>query len=111
MNSTIQVLRAVPELHTALSTFDGRGNTNKDLIAAMRDLYRGMGQTTEGFPPYKFLQLLRVVAPQFAETRQGVFTQQGLYCSDSISHGRHYGGNDAITIQTQMNAGFKSSIL
>ncbi|KAF9516715.1 hypothetical protein BS47DRAFT_1315175 [Hydnum rufescens UP504] len=76
MNSTIQVLRAVPELHTALSTFDGRGNTNKDLIAAMRDLYRGMGQTTEGFPPYKFLQLLRVVAPQFAETRQGVYAQQ-----------------------------------
>lgn len=77
MNSTIQVLRAVPELHTALSTYDGRGDMNKELIAAMRDLYRGMAQTTEGFPPFKFLQLLRTVAPQFAETRQGAFAQQG----------------------------------
>lgn len=77
MNSTVQVLRAVPELHTALGSFTGRGDMNKDLVSTMRDLYRTMGQTTEGIPPIAFLQLLRQVAPQFAETRQGHYAQQG----------------------------------
>lgn len=77
MNATVQVLRAVPELHTALGQFSGRGDMNKDLIASMRDLYKDMGKTTDGIPPIRFLQVLRQVEPRFAEVRQGAYAQQG----------------------------------
>ncbi|KDQ16979.1 hypothetical protein BOTBODRAFT_106145 [Botryobasidium botryosum FD-172 SS1] len=79
MNSTVQCLRAIPELRAALQNFTGRGDPNKDLTAGLRDLYTGMSKTTEGFPPFIFLEasiLLRRVAPQFAEQRQGMYAQQ-----------------------------------
>lgn len=79
MNATVQVLRAVPELHTALGQFSGRGDMNKDLIASMRDLYKDMGKTTDGIPPIRFLQVLRQVEPRFAEVRQGAYAQQGKH--------------------------------
>jgi len=79
MNATIQVLRAIPELHTALGIFQGGGNMNRELIASMRDLYRDMGTTTEGLPPARFLQVLRQVEPRFAEVRQGFYAQQGAH--------------------------------
>lgn len=81
MNATIQVLRAVPELHTALGNFQGRGDMNKELIASMRDLYSDMGKTTEGLPPARFLQVLRQVEPRFAELRQGFYAQQGAHAT------------------------------
>jgi ubiquitin carboxyl-terminal hydrolase 14 len=102
MNATVQVLRAVPELHTALGNFQGRGDMNKDLIASMRDLYIDMGKTTEGLPPIRFLQILRQVEPRFAEVRQGAYAQQGTY-SNSASND----DNPNAHYQTPMNAGFK----
>ena len=77
MAATVQVLRAVPELHTTLDLFQGRGDANKDLVASMRDLYKDMGKTTDGLPPIRFLQVLRQVEPRFAEIRQGAYAQQG----------------------------------
>ncbi|GAA5863401.1 hypothetical protein JCM8547_006970 [Rhodosporidiobolus lusitaniae] len=79
MNSTVQVLRAIPELQSALN--DSRGQAvhpDTHLTHSLRDLYSNMGQTTEGFPPLAFLNMLRQFAPQFAErSRQtGAYAQQ-----------------------------------
>ncbi|KAF8308379.1 cysteine proteinase [Clavulina sp. PMI_390] len=84
MNATLQVLRGVPELHTALDGFNRRGDGAADLTAAMRDLYVDMGKTTDDMPPIRFLQLLRQLYPRFAEMRQGHFAQQGR-CSQVCS--------------------------
>lgn len=84
MAATVQVLRAVPELHTTLDLFQGRGDANKDLVASMRDLYKDMGKTTDGLPPIRFLQVLRQVEPRFAEIRQGSYAQQGALCHSHI---------------------------
>lgn len=75
MNATVQAMRAIPELQTALkehvlsfmivfyptnmaahSYVPGTG-PQSSLTGAMRDLYNAMGKTTEGFPPYMFLQV------------------------------------------------------
>ncbi|SPO25073.1 related to ubiquitin-specific protease [Ustilago trichophora] len=81
LNSTLQVLRAIPELQTALGQFDGNlggADGERNLTAALRDLYKNLSQTTEPFPPFAFLTILRQVAPQFAEkARDGhSFAQQ-----------------------------------
>ncbi|BGP43280.1 deubiquitinating enzyme [Rhodotorula kratochvilovae] len=79
MNSTVQVLRAIPELQSALnSSQDAAGQPNAQLTRSLRDLYKSMGQTTEGFPPLSFLSMLRQFAPQFAERSRatGQYAQQ-----------------------------------
>lgn len=81
LNSTLQVLRAIPELQTALGHFDGTlggADGERNLTAALRDLYKNLSQTTEPFPPFALLTILRQVAPQFAEkSRDGHnFAQQ-----------------------------------
>ncbi|GAA5983336.1 hypothetical protein JCM11641_006037 [Rhodosporidiobolus odoratus] len=79
MNSTIQVLRAIPELQTALNDSQGAAaQPDLHLTHSLRDLYRNMGRTTDGFPPLAFLGMLRQFAPQFAErSRQsGQYAQQ-----------------------------------
>ncbi|KIS69819.1 ubiquitin-specific protease UBP6 [Mycosarcoma maydis] len=81
LNATLQVLRAIPELQTALGQFDGNlggADGERNLTAALRDLYKNLSETTEPFPPFAFLTILRQVAPQFAEmTRDGHgFAQQ-----------------------------------
>lgn len=81
LNSTLQVLRAIPEMQVALNQFAGTvGSANGDsnLSASLRDLYKSLGSTTEAFPPLVFLTILRQVAPQFAEQQRegGGFAQQ-----------------------------------
>jgi ubiquitin carboxyl-terminal hydrolase 14 len=87
LNSTLQTLRAVPELQEQLAKYTpapnvgpsgntlgdlsmfglgGMGNS-LDLTASLRDLYKQMSQTQEGFPPLVFLNALRAAFPQFAE--------------------------------------------
>ena len=84
LNSTLQTLRAIPELQTELlaykqSSGNGSGNldlsqfglsglgASGDLVASLRDLYKQMGSTQEGFPPLMFLNAFRTAYPQFAE--------------------------------------------
>ncbi|KAH8597761.1 ubiquitin carboxyl-terminal hydrolase 14 [Bisporella sp. PMI_857] len=86
LNSTLQTLRFVPELNDALvkytpapasqttgntlgnlSMFGNSLGSSADLTASLRDLYKQMSQTQEGFPPLAFLNALRMVHPQFAE--------------------------------------------
>lgn len=88
LNSTLQTLRAVPELqqelvkYTPASSAGGPSGSSLgdlsmfglggigasgDLTASLRDLYKQMGETQEGFPPLAFLNSLRTLHPQFAE--------------------------------------------
>lgn len=96
MNSTLQTLRFVPELQEELQKYQGGGPETgefgaaaggsssllggiigSDLTLALRDLYKQMGQTTEGFPPMMFLGALRTAFPQFAQRgKDGQFAQQ-----------------------------------
>ncbi|KAF1348654.1 ubiquitin carboxyl-terminal hydrolase [Delphinella strobiligena] len=82
LNSSLQVLRAIPELNQALQSYSegssagpsnlsqfglgGLGSSN-DLTGSLRDLYKQMGETEEGFPPLVFLNALRQNYPQFAQ--------------------------------------------
>ncbi|QRV83368.1 ubiquitin carboxyl-terminal hydrolase [Ceratobasidium sp. AG-Ba] len=78
MNSTVQALRAIPELQAALEPApSGPSNPQRRLAIAVRDTYKAMGKTTEGFPPLSLLHNLRAVFPQFAEqSNTGHFAQQ-----------------------------------
>ena len=86
LNSSLQVLRSMPEIQTELATYTpsqgdagssslqnlsqfglgGLGASN-DLVASLRDLYKQMSETQEGFPPLVFLNALRTAYPQFAQ--------------------------------------------
>ncbi|KFH41261.1 Ubiquitin carboxyl-terminal hydrolase-like protein [Hapsidospora chrysogenum ATCC 11550] len=73
LNSTLQTLRSIPELQTALETYKpsssglASGMTQMDLAAQLSALYKQMGSSLDAFPPMSFLTALRVVFPQFAE--------------------------------------------
>ena len=84
LNSTLQVLRSIPEMQDelrvyksepsaesslqSLSQFGLAGLTSaNDLTAQLRDLYKLMSETQEGFPPTMFLSTLRTIYPQFAQ--------------------------------------------
>lgn len=84
MNSTLQTLKAVPELQDQLLkyTSSSAGSSNGvdlsqfglpasagsiDLTSSLRDLYKQMSETQEGFPPLMFLHALQTAYPQFAE--------------------------------------------
>ncbi|EKG17979.1 Ubiquitin [Macrophomina phaseolina MS6] len=84
MNSTLQTLKAIPELRDELfkykpsasssagpSDFRAFGlgglGASTDLTEALRDLFKQMSETQEGFPPMMFLNALRTAFPQFAQ--------------------------------------------
>ncbi|MCJ1390318.1 deubiquitinating enzyme [Xylographa bjoerkii] len=85
LNSTLQTLRSVPELQAHLAKYStpssdsgtsgvdlsqfglGGMGSSMDLTASLRDLYRQMSETQEGFPPLVFLAALRELFPQFAQ--------------------------------------------
>ena len=88
MNSTLQTLRAVPELQDQLFKYTDSGtgpsggidlrqfglpsgsigpSGSVDITSSLRDLYKQMSGTQEGFPPLVFLNTLQTVFPQFAE--------------------------------------------
>ncbi|KAL7808101.1 ubiquitin carboxyl-terminal hydrolase 14 [Trichoderma aethiopicum] len=68
LNSTLQTLRFIPELQTALTTYNPvAGTARADLAAQLSALYKSMGATQDSIPPMSFLSALRLVFPQFAE--------------------------------------------
>lgn len=79
LNSTLQTLRSVPELHEALSTYIATPAVSNassfatsltpsiDMISSLKDLYQQMGETQTGIPPFAFLYALRTIFPQFAQ--------------------------------------------
>ncbi|KAG6377843.1 hypothetical protein JVT61DRAFT_14624 [Boletus reticuloceps] len=63
MNSTLQAIRAIPELQLALNT-----SSPLDVLPrALRDLYSNMFRTTESVIPNAFLTVLRHAVHQFNE--------------------------------------------
>ncbi|CAB03610.2 ubiquitin C-terminal hydrolase Ubp6 [Schizosaccharomyces pombe] len=73
MNSTVQMLRAIPELSDAVSQFNSSGG----LVAEYRTLLNSM-QSNAPVTPMRFLQSLRMEYPQFAEMSRetGGYAQQ-----------------------------------
>ena len=84
LNSTLQVLRSVPEMQEELALYKpttagatslqslsqygiGGLGASQDLTAALRDLYKQMADTQGGLPPVLFLNALRNAYPQFAQ--------------------------------------------
>ncbi|KAH8105719.1 cysteine proteinase [Phellopilus nigrolimitatus] len=70
MNATLQVMRAVPELQSALGTYtpsSSTGDGNSALTRALRDMYAGLRTTAGAFTPMGFLSALRQAVPQFGE--------------------------------------------
>ncbi|KAF2499654.1 cysteine proteinase [Lophium mytilinum] len=84
MNSTLQTLRSIPELQEELLRYTPAPSTagsssqlsqlglsglgsSMDLTASLRDLFKQMAETQEGFPPLMFLNALRSAFPQFAQ--------------------------------------------
>lgn len=81
MNATVQALRAIPELQTAL-TAPHASNTSSPLPKALSALYASMARTTDAVMPLGFLQVLRAVVPRFGEIDRGKggmsgYAQQG----------------------------------
>jgi len=89
-NATLQTLRCIPELHEELMGYKPNASSagpssslfsadqlaqhgigglggGSDLTSALRDLYKQMSGTQQGFPPIMFLTTLRQKFPQFAE--------------------------------------------
>lgn len=86
MNSTLQTLRSIPELQEELLRYSesndasssssarqlsqlglGGLGTSTDLTGSLRDLFKQMSETQQGFPPLMFLNALRTAFPQFAQ--------------------------------------------
>uniref|UniRef100_A0A671XY67 Ubiquitin carboxyl-terminal hydrolase n=1 Tax=Sparus aurata TaxID=8175 RepID=A0A671XY67_SPAAU len=83
MNATVQCLRSVPELKTALRRYagalrsSGANAPSQYITAALRDLYETMEKTSSSLPPIILLQFLHMAFPQFAEKGdQGQYLQQ-----------------------------------
>ncbi|KND04956.1 ubiquitin-specific protease UBP6 [Spizellomyces punctatus DAOM BR117] len=89
MNATLQCLRAIPELQSALVKMpsaigvDGREN----LALSMRTLFEELEKSGDSVPPLVFLQVLRSVFPQFSEMDRGGYMQQDAEeCWGQIVH-------------------------
>ena len=82
LNSTIQVLRAMPELRTELAEYRpgstsgpslqslsqfGLSGLGGDMTSQLRSLLNQMSNTQRGFEPMMFLQAFRTAYPQFAQ--------------------------------------------
>nr|KAJ3421410.1 hypothetical protein HK105_003620 [Polyrhizophydium stewartii] len=89
MNATIQCLRTVPELLQAMELMEPpRGqDQHANLTIAMRSLFQLLNKSGDSVPPLVFLQVLRSVFPQFAESNNHGFMQQDAEeCWGQIVH-------------------------
>ncbi|KAK9741336.1 hypothetical protein RND81_03G098400 [Saponaria officinalis] len=82
MNSTIQCLRSVPELKSALLEYSqsGRSNdldqTSHLLTVATKDLFSELDKNAKPVAPMQFWMVLRKKFPQFGQLHNGSFMQQ-----------------------------------
>lgn len=84
LNATVQCLKTVPELRTALKNYPGSLTPITDssfepaqnITAALRELYESMDRGLP-FPPVILLQMMHLAFPRFAEkSEHGAFQQQ-----------------------------------
>ncbi|PLW21391.1 hypothetical protein PCANC_02520 [Puccinia coronata f. sp. avenae] len=79
LNSTVQVLRAIPELQTNLTSYTRAQDTSRNdtaLTCSLRDTYQDLTKSSEGYSPFSLIGALRSYAPQFAQQTQGHYAQQ-----------------------------------
>jgi ubiquitin carboxyl-terminal hydrolase 14 len=79
LNSTIQYLRAVPELRQSLTQWRPTANSNDAGITttgAFRKLIADMENSATAVMPLEFLLLFRSAFPQFAQQENGKYMQQ-----------------------------------
>ncbi len=77
LNSTLQCLRHMPELRTALNRYTGAGAHEQPFLTnALKDTLNLLDGSTEPVPPMQFVMLLRQQFPQFAQQARGNFMQQ-----------------------------------
>lgn len=80
MNSLVQVLGKVKELREGINSYHNTtvgGAGDGQLVVAAKSMYKDLENKGESFPPYSFVQTLRLVHPQFDETdNQGRHMQQ-----------------------------------
>ena len=73
LNSTLQALRAIPELQDALLKYEPASANatgtlpQLDLTRQLRDTYKYMSETQDAYIPHAFLASLRNLYPQFSE--------------------------------------------
>lgn len=80
MNATLQCLHVIPELNQALDAFQDQfsQDPSKNVVIALRALFKLLSKSGEAIPPLVFLQALRSAFPQFAQQspQTGQFAQQ-----------------------------------
>lgn len=78
MNATLQCMRMIPELQSALTAMSGNitSDFRASLPISLRTLYKELDSSGDPIPPVAFLQLLRGAFPQFAEETSRGFSQQ-----------------------------------
>ncbi|RIA85985.1 hypothetical protein C1645_829951 [Glomus cerebriforme] len=109
LNSTLQFLRAIPELQESLNKFTGESSDSDHLTASLRDLYRNLNQTTESYAPLSFLRILRNIFPQFAQRNAHGFMQQDAQeCWTQIVNSLKQ-SNISISYQTNLSSNVESS--
>ena len=75
MNSTLQCLRAVPELREGLRSFQRaaagavpmEADANKSLTVGLANMYGTLDASTTAVAPHEFVTILRTCFPQFAQ--------------------------------------------
>jgi ubiquitin carboxyl-terminal hydrolase 14 len=72
MNSTLQCLRATPNLRDTLSTYTG----NDSFTSTLRDTFNMLDHSAAAIPPMHFVMAMRSAYPQFAQQNQGRYSQQ-----------------------------------
>ncbi|KAJ3258242.1 deubiquitinating enzyme [Boothiomyces macroporosus] len=89
LNSTLQCLRAVTELPTAVEKtgINISSNNQQNFSVSMNALFKELDKSGQAVHPVMFVQLLRTLYPQFAERdRNGFMQQDAEECWGQIVH-------------------------
>ena len=86
MNSTLQCLKRIPELSQALKAFvpNNAGDLSQKLTVDLKNLIVSLHNKGAPFPPFLFLDALRMLFPIFAET-------------DDHGHGKQQDAEECMT--------------
>lgn len=82
LNSTLQAIRAIPEVHQALTEFTPSSSSSSfvpesRVANSLKNLFITIDNTPNAVPPLEVISNLRILAPQFAERDQrGQYAQQ-----------------------------------
>jgi len=73
LNSTVQCLKAIPELSTAVKSYSGSGD---EFMHQLKNLFISLDHSASAVPPMLFVHLFREQFPRFAQRSERGFAQQ-----------------------------------